>query len=77
MHIGRSRSVPVNDKEASLKGMDSFFRVIPSTPRVKEGDVFSNASEAVNTGKVISSWFIRLLFIHSKSNLLTYLNRNM
>ncbi|XP_018446948.1 uncharacterized protein LOC108818471 isoform X3 [Raphanus sativus] len=49
VHIGRSRSVPVNDKEASLKGMDSFFRVIPSTPRVKEGDVFSNASEAVNT----------------------------
>ncbi|KAL0887273.1 hypothetical protein Bca101_011256 [Brassica carinata] len=49
VQIARSRSVPVNDKEASLKGMDSFFRVIPSTPRVKEGDVFSNASEAVNT----------------------------
>ncbi|CAH8354863.1 unnamed protein product [Eruca vesicaria subsp. sativa] len=49
VHIARSRSVPVNDKEASLKGMDSFFRVIPSTPRVKEGDVFLNASEAVNT----------------------------
>jgi hypothetical protein len=41
--------VPLNDKELSLKGMDSFFRVIPSTPRVKEGDVFSNASEAGNT----------------------------
>ncbi|CAH8392727.1 unnamed protein product [Eruca vesicaria subsp. sativa] len=49
VHIARSRSVPVNDKEASLKGMDSFFRVIPSTPRVKEGDVFLNASESVNT----------------------------
>ncbi|CAA7025003.1 unnamed protein product [Microthlaspi erraticum] len=44
--IARSRSVPVSDKEASLKGMDSFFRVIPSTPRVKEGDVFPNASES-------------------------------
>ncbi|AED97347.1 unnamed protein product [Arabidopsis thaliana] len=49
VHIARSRSVPLNDKELSLKGMDSFFRVIPSTPRVKEGDVFSNASEAGNT----------------------------
>ncbi|CDY67417.1 BnaC09g53890D, partial [Brassica napus] len=49
VQIARSRSVPVNDKEASLKGMDSFFRVIPSTPRVKEGGVLSNASEAVNT----------------------------
>ena len=51
MQIARSRSVPVNDKEASLKGMDSFFRVIPSTPRVKKGGVLSNASEAVNTGE--------------------------
>ena len=51
MQIARSLSVPVNDKEASLKRNDSFFRVIPSTPRVKEGDVFSNASEAGNTGK--------------------------
>ncbi|KAG2311097.1 hypothetical protein Bca52824_022654 [Brassica carinata] len=49
MQIARSLSVPVNDKEASLKRMDSFFRVIPSTPRVKEGDVCSNASEAGNT----------------------------
>ncbi|XP_009126592.1 uncharacterized protein LOC103851495 isoform X1 [Brassica rapa] len=49
VQIARSLSVPVNDKEASLKRMDSFFRVIPSTPRVKEGDVFSNASEAGNT----------------------------
>ncbi|XP_023644786.1 E3 ubiquitin-protein ligase MARCH7 isoform X2 [Capsella rubella] len=49
VHIARSRSVPVNDKELSLKGMESFFRVIPSTPRVKEGDIFSNASEAGDT----------------------------
>uniref|UniRef100_A0A1J3HNE2 RING-CH-type domain-containing protein n=1 Tax=Noccaea caerulescens TaxID=107243 RepID=A0A1J3HNE2_NOCCA len=47
--IARSRSVPVSDKEASLKGMDSFFRVIPSTPRVKEGDIFPNASESGDT----------------------------
>lgn len=51
MQIARSLSVPVNDKEASLRRMDSFFRVIPSTPRVKEGDVLSNASEPGNTGK--------------------------
>ncbi|XP_018460402.1 uncharacterized protein LOC108831352 isoform X2 [Raphanus sativus] len=49
VRIARSLSVPVNDKEASLKRMDSFFRVIPTTPRVKEGDVCSNASGAGNT----------------------------
>lgn len=48
MRIARSLSVPVNDKE---KKMDSFFRVVPSTPRAKEGDVCSNVSEAGNTGK--------------------------
>ncbi|CAH8362371.1 unnamed protein product [Eruca vesicaria subsp. sativa] len=46
VQIARSLSVPINGKEASLKRVDSFFRVIPSTPRVKEGDVLSNASEA-------------------------------
>ncbi|XP_050935970.1 uncharacterized protein LOC103501900 isoform X4 [Cucumis melo] len=35
--ISRSLSVPVNDKESSLRRMDSFFRVIPSTPLVKGG----------------------------------------
>lgn len=35
--ISRSLSVPVNDKERSLGRMDSFFRVIPSTPLVKGG----------------------------------------
>ncbi|KAK6936037.1 Zinc finger, RING-CH-type [Dillenia turbinata] len=36
--IARSLSVPVNNREQRLKRMDSFFRVIPSTPRVREGD---------------------------------------
>ncbi|CAM8909999.1 unnamed protein product [Rhodiola kirilowii] len=36
--ISRSLSVPANHKEKKLKIMDSFFRVIPSTPRVREGD---------------------------------------
>ena len=35
--ISRSLSVPLNDKESSLRRMDSFFRVIPSTPLVKGG----------------------------------------
>lgn len=63
MHIARSRSVPVNDKELSLKGMESFFRVIPSTPRVKEGDIFSNASEAGDTGKFVFQLVIWFLFL--------------
>ncbi|KAL8217198.1 hypothetical protein R6Q57_024035 [Mikania cordata] len=36
VHIARSRSVPVINKDTSIKRMDSFFRVIPSTPRVKD-----------------------------------------
>lgn len=36
--IFRSLSVPVIDKEKGTRTKDSFFRVIPSTPRVKEGD---------------------------------------
>ncbi|KAG6631755.1 hypothetical protein CIPAW_13G112400 [Carya illinoinensis] len=44
LQISRSLSVPVNNKERSLRRMDSFFRVIPSTPRVKEGDLLLNAS---------------------------------
>ncbi|KAK6926804.1 Zinc finger, RING-CH-type [Dillenia turbinata] len=36
--IARSLSVPVNNREQRLKRMDSLFRVIPSTPRVREGD---------------------------------------
>ncbi|CAN1346468.1 hypothetical protein LINPERPRIM_LOCUS40769 [Linum perenne] len=34
-HIARSLSVPVNNKDGSIRRMDSFFRVIPSTPRAK------------------------------------------
>ncbi|KAK7262319.1 hypothetical protein RJT34_29886 [Clitoria ternatea] len=34
--IARSLSVPVNNKDKSLRRMDSFFRIVPSTPRVKE-----------------------------------------
>ncbi|KAM6578869.1 hypothetical protein CsatB_030706 [Cannabis sativa] len=48
-NIARSLSVPVNNKEKSLKRMDSFFRVIPSTPRVKEGDVVSIGSPTADT----------------------------
>ncbi|GMI92098.1 hypothetical protein like AT5G60580 [Hibiscus trionum] len=44
LQISRSFSVPVDDKEGKLRRMDSFFRVIPSTPRVKEGEISSNAS---------------------------------
>ncbi|KAK8581482.1 hypothetical protein V6N13_144506 [Hibiscus sabdariffa] len=44
LQISRSFSVPVDDKEGHLRRMDSFFRVIPSTPRVKEGEISSNAS---------------------------------
>ncbi|CAL0304083.1 unnamed protein product [Lupinus luteus] len=36
--IARSLSVPVNNKDKSIRRMDSFFRIIPSTPRVKEGN---------------------------------------
>ncbi|KAK8550940.1 hypothetical protein V6N12_039618 [Hibiscus sabdariffa] len=44
LQISRSFSVPVDDKEGKLRRMDSFFRVIPSTPRVKDGEISSNAS---------------------------------
>ncbi|KAK1409910.1 hypothetical protein QVD17_36439 [Tagetes erecta] len=36
--MARSCSAPNLEKEARIKRMDSFFRVIPSTPRVKEAD---------------------------------------
>lgn len=48
--ISRSLSVPVNNKERSIKRMDSFFRMIPSTPQVKEGDTITNASPSVDAG---------------------------
>ncbi|KAJ0084220.1 hypothetical protein Patl1_30709 [Pistacia atlantica] len=45
--IYRSLSVPVNNKEGSIRRMDSFFRVIPATPRVKEREVVSDTSQIV------------------------------
>ncbi|KAL0436439.1 UNVERIFIED_CONTAM: hypothetical protein Sradi_0351800 [Sesamum radiatum] len=36
--ISRSLSVPVINKEKGTQKMNSFFRVIPSTPRVKDQD---------------------------------------
>ncbi|GMJ08952.1 hypothetical protein like AT5G60580 [Hibiscus trionum] len=42
--ISRSLSVPINRKEGNLRRMDSFFRVVPSTPQVKEGEISSNSS---------------------------------
>lgn len=50
VQISRSLSVPVNNKERQLRRMDSFFRVIPSTPRVKEVDVISISSPTVDSG---------------------------
>ncbi|KAK7272136.1 hypothetical protein RJT34_28558 [Clitoria ternatea] len=43
--IARSRSVPVNSKEKSIRRMDAFFRIIPSTPRVKEVNETTKDSE--------------------------------
>ncbi|XP_039017329.1 uncharacterized protein LOC120148230 isoform X2 [Hibiscus syriacus] len=40
--ISRSLSVPINRKEGNLRRMDSFFRVVPLTSRVKEGEISSN-----------------------------------
>ncbi|KAL6204825.1 hypothetical protein ACLB2K_022092 [Fragaria x ananassa] len=49
--IARSLSVPINPKEkVALRRMDSFFRVIPSTPRVKEGDVILITSPKADAG---------------------------
>ncbi|XP_027910131.1 uncharacterized protein LOC114169263 [Vigna unguiculata] len=42
--IARSLSVPANNKDKNLRRMDSFFRIVPSTPRVKEGDVLVDTS---------------------------------
>ncbi|KAI3696962.1 hypothetical protein L6452_29620 [Arctium lappa] len=37
-HIARSQSVPIINEKTNIKRMDSFFRVIPSTPRAKDAD---------------------------------------
>lgn len=44
----RSLSVPSNNK-GGLRRMDSFFRVIPTTPRVREVDRISNASPTADS----------------------------
>ncbi|CAK9314408.1 unnamed protein product [Citrullus colocynthis] len=45
--ISRSLSLPVNNKARSIRRTDSFFRVIPSTPRPKEGNMTLNTSTTV------------------------------
>lgn len=45
--ISRSLSLPVNNKGRSIRRTDSFFRVIPSTPRPKEGDTTLNTSTTI------------------------------
>ncbi|KAE8038853.1 hypothetical protein FH972_011323 [Carpinus fangiana] len=50
LQISRSLSVPIHNKERSIRRMDSFFRIIPSTPRVKEGDIVSNSSPTTDAG---------------------------
>ncbi|KAK7261367.1 hypothetical protein RIF29_27676 [Crotalaria pallida] len=47
--IARSRSVPVNNKEQSLRRMDSHFRIIPSIPLVKGGSERSTTSTTKDT----------------------------
>ncbi|KAL2496212.1 NAD(P)-binding Rossmann-fold superfamily protein [Forsythia ovata] len=37
-HISRSLSIPDLNKDKGIRKLDSFFRVIPSTPRVKDGN---------------------------------------
>jgi len=48
--IARSLSVPANDKDKSLRRMDSFFRVVPSTPQVKEGNELLATHTTNDTG---------------------------
>ncbi|KAJ1424356.1 Zinc finger, RING-CH-type [Sesbania bispinosa] len=47
--IARSLSVPANNKDKSIRRMDSFFRVVPSTPCVKEGIELLATSPAKDT----------------------------
>ncbi|KAL3530580.1 hypothetical protein ACH5RR_009902 [Cinchona calisaya] len=47
-HISRSLSVPVINKERNIRRMDSFFRVIPATPRVKDGDLVTTVTTATD-----------------------------
>ncbi|KAK4741870.1 hypothetical protein SAY87_025458 [Trapa incisa] len=52
-HMARSLSVFVNNKDRRI---DSFFRVIPSTPRVKEGDEIISISPPVDPMKSRYVW---------------------
>ncbi|GAU12951.1 hypothetical protein TSUD_97620 [Trifolium subterraneum] len=48
--IARSLSMPANNnKDKSIRRMDSFFRVVPSTPRVKEINETLNTSPTKDT----------------------------
>ncbi|XP_076938505.1 uncharacterized protein LOC143606712 isoform X4 [Bidens hawaiensis] len=53
--MARSRSAPNLEKEATLKRMDSFFRVIPTTPRVKEAVATSSAPSPTDDNEVDES----------------------
>ncbi|XP_073224479.1 uncharacterized protein [Cicer arietinum] len=47
--IARSLSMPTNNKDKSLRRMDSFFRVVPSTSRVKEINELLSVSSTKDT----------------------------
>ncbi|KAL1361615.1 hypothetical protein HN51_009965 [Arachis hypogaea] len=47
--IARSLSVPVNNKDKGIRRMDSFYRIVPTTPRVKEGNALSSTSPTKNS----------------------------
>lgn len=54
--IHRSRSVPLLNKDGSIRQMDSFsgvFRVIPSTPRVAEGSGTTSSSTFPSNATVL------------------------
>ncbi|MBA0825301.1 hypothetical protein Goarm_021900, partial [Gossypium armourianum] len=53
--FSRSLSLPLNRKEGNLRRMDSFFRVVPSTPRVKDGEINSNASMGPDAADVLTA----------------------
>ncbi|XP_027191024.1 uncharacterized protein [Cicer arietinum] len=47
--IARTRSEPVDSQEKSIRKMDTFFRIIPSTPGVKEVKEWLKTSTAKDT----------------------------
>lgn len=44
MRISRSISLPVNNKDQSIRKVESFFRVIPSTPSAKDANSVTSAT---------------------------------